>query len=46
MRKVQLPAIEWLGEERWEDNNGKPESDATLLNRKSTKLRKLEQQGY
>ncbi|WP_052672466.1 hypothetical protein [Aliterella atlantica] len=38
--------IEWLEEERWEDDNGKPESDATLLNRKLTKLRKLEQQGF
>lgn len=38
--------IEWLEEERWNDDNGKPESDATLLNRKLDKLRKLEQQGF
>lgn len=38
--------IEWLEEERWDDDNGKPESDAMLLNRKLDKLRKLEQQGF
>lgn len=38
--------IEWLEEERWNDDNGKPESDAMLLNRKLDKLRKLEQQGF
>jgi len=38
--------IEWLEEERWEDDNGKPESDAMLLNRKLDKLRLLEQQGF
>lgn len=38
--------IEWLEEERWNDDSGKPESDATLLNRKLDKLRKLEQQGF
>ncbi len=37
--------IEWLEEERWDDN-GKPESDATLLNRKLDKLRRLEQQEF
>ena len=37
--------IKWLEEERWNDN-GKPESDAMLLNRKLDKLRKLEQQGF
>lgn len=37
--------IQWLEEERWDDDNGKPESDAMLLNRKLDKLRKLEQQG-
>lgn len=35
--------IQWLEKERWEDDNGKPESDATLLNRKLDKLRLLEQ---
>jgi len=38
--------IEWLEEERWNGEDGKPESDATLLNRKLDKLRKLEQQGF
>lgn len=38
--------LEWLEEERWEDEDGKPESNAALLNRKLGKLRKLEQQGY
>lgn len=35
----------WLDEERWEDN-GIPETDAALVNRKLEKLRKLECQGY
>jgi hypothetical protein len=34
----------WLEEER-QDENGEPESDTALLNRKLTKLRKLEEQG-
>lgn len=38
--------LEWLEEERWEDEDRKPESNAALLNRKLVKLRKLEQQGY
>ncbi|PSB29765.1 hypothetical protein [Chlorogloea sp. CCALA 695] len=38
--------IQWLEEERWNDDNDKPESDATLLNRKLNKLRLLEQQGF
>ena len=38
--------IQWLEEERWNDDNDKPESDATLLNRKLDKLRLLEQQGF
>ncbi len=38
--------IQWLEEERWDDANGKPESDAMLLNRKLDKLRKLERQGF
>ncbi|QIR41776.1 hypothetical protein HCG51_34395 (plasmid) [Tolypothrix sp. PCC 7910] len=38
--------LEWLEEERWTDDNGKPETDAALLNRKLEKLRKLEQQGF
>ena len=41
-----LENIEWLEEERWDDDNGKPESDAMLLNRKLVKSRKLEQQGF
>lgn len=38
--------LKWLEEERWEDEDGKPESNAALLNRKLEKLRKLEQQGF
>lgn len=38
--------VEWLEEERWQDESGKPESDTALLNRKLEKLRKLEQQGF
>lgn len=38
--------LEWLEEERWIDENGKPESDASLLNRKLEKLKKLESQGF
>ncbi|MBW4637169.1 MAG: hypothetical protein KME05_02845 [Gloeocapsa sp. UFS-A4-WI-NPMV-4B04] len=38
--------LEWLEEERWLDENCKPESDASLLNRKLEKLKKLESQGY
>lgn len=38
--------LKWLEEERWEGENGKSESDASLLNRKLEKLRKLEQQGF
>jgi hypothetical protein len=39
----------WTGsleEERWDDENGKPEPLAALVIRKLTKLMKLEQQGY
>ncbi|HEY9780944.1 MAG TPA: hypothetical protein V6D09_12495 [Leptolyngbyaceae cyanobacterium] len=38
--------VEWLEESRWEDENGKPESDAALLNRKLEKLRILESHGF
>lgn len=38
--------LEWLEDERWTDDNGEPETDAALLNRKLEKLRKLEQQGF
>jgi hypothetical protein len=38
--------LEWLEEERWEDENGKPESDAALLNRKLKKLQQLETKGF
>jgi hypothetical protein len=37
--------IQWLDEERWEDN-GIPETYAALINRKLDKLRNLECQGY
>jgi|GEM_PF-1709953 len=38
--------LEWLEQERWDDNHEKPETDAALLNRKLEKLRELEQQGF
>lgn len=38
--------LEWLEEERWTDDNGEPEADAALINRKLEKLRKLEKQGF
>ena len=37
--------LEWLEAERWDSEDGKLESNASLLNRKLEKLRKLEQQG-
>lgn len=36
---------DWLEEERCNGEDGKPESNASLLNRKLEKLRTLEQQG-
>ncbi len=36
----------WLEEERWDDEDGKPETNAALVIRKLEKLKKLEQQGY
>ena len=41
-----LENLEWLEQERWDDEEGKPESNASLLNRKLEKLRKLEQKGF
>ncbi len=38
--------LKWLEEERWDDEEGKPESNAALINRKLGKLRKLEEQGF
>jgi O-methyltransferase involved in polyketide biosynthesis len=38
--------LEWLEEERWDDENGSPETNAALVIRKLEKLRKLENQGY
>lgn len=38
--------LEWLEEERETNDNGEPETDAALLNRKLEKLMKLEQQGF
>jgi hypothetical protein len=37
---------EWLEEERWEDDNGNPETNSALVTRKLKKLMKLEQEGY
>ena len=38
--------LEWLEEERWVLEDGKPETNAALLTRKLNKLMKLERQGY
>lgn len=38
--------LQWLEEERWNDTNGKPETNAALVMRKLEKMRKLENQGY
>ena len=38
--------LQWLEEERWDNDDGEPESNAQLINRKLEKLRKLEQQGF
>ncbi|NJO93290.1 MAG: hypothetical protein HC820_01025 [Hydrococcus sp. RM1_1_31] len=38
--------LEWLEEERWDDKDGTPETNAALVIRKLEKLRKLENQGY
>lgn len=38
--------LEWLEEERRSDEDGEPESDASLLNRKLEKLRQLEQKDF
>ncbi len=38
--------LEWLEEERWDDKDSKPETNAALLTRKLNKLMKLERQGY
>ncbi|MDJ0726226.1 MAG: hypothetical protein QNJ38_14020 [Prochloraceae cyanobacterium] len=38
--------IEWLEEERWDDKDDKPETNAALLTRKLNKLMNLERQGY
>jgi hypothetical protein len=43
--RPQPEILEWLEKERYMDD-GKLESDVTLLNRKLAKLMKLEQQGY
>jgi O-methyltransferase involved in polyketide biosynthesis len=37
---------DWLEEERWDREDGKPESNAQLLARKLSKLMKLEREGY
>ncbi len=42
----QPEILQWLEQERNEDENGEFESDDTLINRKLEKLRKLEQQGF
>jgi hypothetical protein len=38
--------LDWLEEERWDDENGNPETNAALVIRKLEKLRQLENQGY
>ncbi|NWF61744.1 MAG: hypothetical protein HXY43_21425 [Fischerella sp.] len=42
----KIEILEWLKKERFTDDNGEPETDAALLNRKLYKLMKLEQQGF
>ena len=37
---------EWLEKERWDDKDGKPESNAALVTRKLEKLMEMEYQGY
>jgi hypothetical protein len=41
-----LELLEWLEEERWENEQGQSETNAALLTRKLEKLRRLENQGY
>ena len=37
---------EWLEKERWDDKDGKPETNAALVIRKLEKLMEIEYQGY
>jgi O-methyltransferase involved in polyketide biosynthesis len=37
---------EWLEQERWQDEQGQPEPNASLVIRKLKKLMDLEQQGF
>ena len=37
---------EWLEEERWDNDDGTPETNAQLIIRKLNKLMKMEQQGW
>ena len=37
---------EWLEKERWDDKDGKPETNAALVTRKLEKLMEMEYQGY
>ena len=37
---------EWLEKERWDDKDGKPESNAALVTRKLEKLMEMEYQRY
>ena len=36
----------WLEKERWDDRDGKPETNAALVSRKLEKLMEMEYQGY
>lgn len=38
--------LEWLEEERWDVEDGKPETNASIVIRKLNKLMKMERQGY
>lgn len=38
--------LQWLEEQRWTYNDGEPEPDTVLINRKLEKLMKLEQQRF
>ncbi|MDV3002518.1 MAG: hypothetical protein N5P05_004173 (plasmid) [Chroococcopsis gigantea SAG 12.99] len=38
--------LQWLEEERWDDDEGNPEKTSALIIRKLEKLMKMEREGY
>lgn len=44
--RITPELLEWLNQERWDDNDGNPETNSALVIRKLNKLMKLENQGY